>query len=63
MQLNTTALAPPRAHDVTPLEWATRFYGNPTWAGDACGCPDDRCTGYHHDPDDECACLQSFLRE
>ncbi len=34
-----------------------------TWWGDKCGCPDDHCIGYHHDPDDECGCLRTLVLE
>lgn len=27
--------------------------------GDRCGCPDDRCIGYHHYEDADCWCLLS----
>lgn len=33
------------------------------WHGDSCGCPDDRCIGYHHDEDEECGCLPVLLGE
>jgi len=35
----------------------------PAWTGDRCGCPDDRCAGFHHDPDRECGCLETTLGE
>jgi hypothetical protein len=31
------------------------------WHGDACGCSDDRCIGYHHDAGDTCGCLEVLL--
>lgn len=31
------------------------------WCGDSCGCPDDRCIGYHHDREDDCGCLPTLL--
>lgn len=35
-----------------------------TWTGDTCGCPDDRCIGYHHDADvDECPCVLSLAAD
>lgn len=34
-----------------------------TWMGDACGCTDDRCIGYHHDESDDCYCLPVLLAE
>lgn len=33
------------------------------WAGDSCGCPDDRCIDYHHDEHEECGCLPACLEE
>jgi hypothetical protein len=33
------------------------------WRGDSCGCPDDRCIGYHHDEDEDCGCLPVTLGE
>lgn len=43
--------------------WIRRHFGEDakTWRGDACGCPDDRCTGFHHDAQDECGCLEALL--
>ena len=32
------------------------------WHGDACGCSDDRCIGYHHDEGEECQCLPVLIR-
>lgn len=31
------------------------------WWGDSCGCPDDRCRGYHHDDHEECRCLLEVI--
>lgn len=33
------------------------------WGGDACGCDDDRCIGYHHDPGEECGCLPVLIEK
>jgi hypothetical protein len=33
------------------------------WRGDSCGCPDDRCIGFHHDQPGDCHCLESTLSE
>ncbi|MDQ6524343.1 hypothetical protein RB608_12060 [Nocardioides sp. LHD-245] len=35
--------------------------GSDTWRGDRCGCPDDRCIGYHHDEHEECGCLDPSI--
>ncbi|MEC4854623.1 hypothetical protein R2325_02450 [Mycobacteroides chelonae] len=31
--------------------------GDGGWHGDRCGCPDDRCIGFHHDSPYDCGCL------
>lgn len=31
------------------------------WGGDRCGCPDDRCIGFHHFTEDDCGCLPVLL--
>lgn len=33
------------------------------WRGDVCGCTDDRCVGYHHDPGEDCLCLPVLVRD
>jgi hypothetical protein len=33
------------------------------WHGDACGCTDDRCIGYHHDELEDCGCLPVLLED
>lgn len=38
-------------------------YMDGEWGGDACGCPDDRCTGFHHGSEGECGCLRVLLDE
>lgn len=61
MELNDTARAQLNSFGVTPTEWAQRNFGTDEWHGDACGCPDDRCIGYHHDNADDCSCLTVLL--
>lgn len=41
--------------------YVRRHFGNQGWGGDSCGCPDDRCIGYHHDGGEECQCLPASL--
>lgn len=41
------------------MMWADNEAGR--WYGDTCGCSDDRCVGYHHDPTDECGCLPVLI--
>jgi hypothetical protein len=43
--------------------WLTYDTPDPEWHGDRCGCPDDRCIGFHHGPDEECGCLAVFVAE
>ena len=52
-----------RAYGFTPMQWAIAN-GQPDgkWYGDACGCNDDRCAGYHHDESDECGCIYALLQ-
>ena len=33
------------------------------WHGDRCGCTDDRCIGYHHDPGEDCGCLPVCIEQ
>ena len=61
-RLNATAKAALKNYGVSQAEWARRnYYSGGRWGGDACGCPDDRCTGYHHDGPDDCGCLPALL--
>jgi hypothetical protein len=62
MPLNAAAKARLRAAGITPASWA-RTHGSQDgrWHGDDCGCPDDRCIGYHHDAGDDCGCLDVLV--
>ncbi|MEN3122840.1 hypothetical protein [Janibacter sp. LM] len=47
---------------LTLQEYVHYFSGWTTWHGDTCGCPDDRCRGFHHDEDETwCGCLTACL--
>lgn len=62
-RLNYNAREHLKWNGITQAAWA-RWNGwrDGVWRGDACGCPDDRCAGYHHDDDDaECGCLRSLV--
>ncbi|MFF0145998.1 hypothetical protein ATK36_0485 [Amycolatopsis sulphurea] len=62
MRLNRTARAQLQAAGITPGWWARRnHYADGRWGGDACGCPDSRCIGFHHDGPDDCGCLPALL--
>lgn len=62
-----TAAALATLHDagVNSTEWCRAQFGDDHWRGDACGCPHDRCAGFHHDDedDDNCGCLVVLLDE
>lgn len=60
-RLNAAAREQLRDAGVPLAAWARRHFLEGTWHGDACGCPDDRCIGYHHDLDEECGCLLALL--
>lgn len=48
---------------LTPNLFTRWVFGTTEWSGDVCGCMDDRCTGHHHDPDEDCACFDVMLKE
>jgi len=62
-KLNADARNMLEAFEISQAAWIRYHFGADarTWRGDACGCPDDRCIGYHHDVDDECGCLAALL--
>lgn len=59
--LNDTARETLADAGITETEWAQRHFGTNEWHGDACGCTDDRCIGYHHSDDGDCGCLPALL--
>lgn len=64
VQLNDEARFLLQGHDITETDWARYWHGGKTaWGGDACGCPDDRCIGYHHVSTEPCGCLRVLIRE
>lgn len=50
-RLNASAKATLREYGVTQAAWLRLHPG-----GDDCGCPDDRCIGFHHDATDPDGC-------
>lgn len=48
---------------VTIAGYVRYWFEDGVWRGDSCGCPDDRCIGYHHDRPEDCHCLESTLSE
>jgi|GEM_PF-1261587 len=61
--LNATARETLREARVTIAEWKRRNHMGVKWLGDECGCPDDRCIGFHHHGPDDCGCLPALLAE
>jgi hypothetical protein len=61
--LNASAKAALRDAGVSQAEWArANWSADGKWHGDSCGCPDDRCKdGYHHEPHEDCGCLETLL--
>lgn len=62
-RLNANARDLLQAFEISQAAWIRHHFGQnaTTWRGDACGCPDDRCIGYHHDADEDCGCLGALL--
>lgn len=62
--LNRTARETLGWAGLTPRAWIEQhFPGLGRWAGDECGCTDDRCAGYHHDDGEPCTCLATMLED
>ncbi|MBB2956768.1 hypothetical protein [Pseudoclavibacter helvolus] len=63
-RLNAAARTTLRNAGLGPTAWS-KLHGGTTatdWRGDACGCPDDRCAGHHHDTTETCGCLEVLIR-
>ncbi|MGW6698809.1 hypothetical protein [Nocardia sp. NPDC055049] len=61
--LNTDAVETLASAGLTVTDWARHNHMTGEWIGDACGCPDSRCIGFHHDGPDDCACLPALLKD
>lgn len=61
--LSRTARETIKYAGVTVTAYASQFWLDGKWHGDACGCPDDRCAGHHHDEHEECGCIASLLAD
>jgi hypothetical protein len=46
---------------LTEADYARSFWPDGVWSGDACGCADDRCIGFHHDAGSDCGCFPVLL--
>jgi hypothetical protein len=63
-RLNSAAKSALRDAGVTQAAWARAHgFSDGRWHGDACGCPDDRCIGFHHGAAEECRCLPALLAD
>jgi hypothetical protein len=60
-RLNAEAKRQLKDAGITQVAWAREHWLDGKWHGDECGCPDDRCIGYHHDSNEECGCLPALL--
>ena len=63
-KLNANAREVLRDAGISQAAWARKNgFQDGRWHGDKCGCPDDRCIGYHHDENDDCGCLPALLAD
>lgn len=63
MKLNQIARETIKSAGATIASYVRHYSRCDEWRGDACGCVDDRCIGYHHDECDECGCLSAWLAD
>lgn len=64
-QLNYAAKQELTEANIRPDDWVSlhpRADGE-GYAGDECGCRDDRCIGHHHDADEACGCLPALIQD
>lgn len=48
---------------ISQAEWGRHFFQDAElWHGDECGCSDDRCIGFHHEPNEPCGCLPALIQ-
>lgn len=62
-RLEPAARAYLRGVGVSQAALARHYFTDGRWHGDACGCPDDRCIGHHHESGDDCLCFPIAVRE
>ena len=62
-RLSRTARPEILERGVTIAAFVRSWYPDGRWGGDRCGCPDDRCRGFHHEEHEECGCLPVVLAE
>lgn len=63
MKLSPLARSEIRDAGLTIASYTRHWWPDGKWGGDSCGCPDDRCRGFHHDPDEDCGCLPVCIAE
>lgn len=63
MSLSRVARRQIRESGLTIAAYIRDWCPDDRWLGDSCGCPDDRCIGYHHDENEECSCLDVTIAE
>jgi hypothetical protein len=62
--LGRPAVAQLATWGITRRQWIAEHGGTDgKWYGDRCGCPDDRCTGFHHAEDAFCGCVEALAKE
>ena len=63
-RLNAIARATIQDHGCSVAAFIRAHDPDGQWRGDSCGCSDDRCKdGYHHEPWEDCGCLEAVLRD
>jgi len=58
-----TALSAAAREQIRESGLTVAGYPDGKWLGDACGCTDDRCAGYHHDDSEDCGCLPVLISQ
>lgn len=62
-RLSPLARAEIQDYGVSVADFIRHWDKDGVWRGDRCGCPDDRCIGYHHDNATDCGCLPVVVQE
>jgi hypothetical protein len=61
--LSASVVAALAEEGLTVEDYAGQFSADGVWYGDACGCSDDRCSGFHHDAASNCGCFPVLLEQ
>jgi hypothetical protein len=62
-RLSKQARSTIKASGITIAAYTRHWFADGKWYGDRCGCPDDRCIGFHHADEGDCGCLPVTLDE